>query len=157
MCKSTKKKKKKELECFFLAARHKEGLCESKEKEWNFSLAVGYKESVCESIEIYERFFFCCETYTRYCNWFENSEIDSEFVSWFFPWRRKGFPLKNLCSYVWLLFGIDNIGGSIIWDPTVVLELDWFSGWLFMWIKMEEKGLLWLRWSYSKRKNRLLD
>ena len=44
-------KKKEELECFFLAARHKEGVCESKEKEWNFSLAVGYKESVCESKE----------------------------------------------------------------------------------------------------------
>ena len=100
---------------------------------------------------------FCRETYTRYCNWFENSEIDSEFVMMIFPWRRMGFPFKYLCSYAWLLFRIDNIGGNIIWDPIVVSRLGWFSGWLFMWIKMEVKGLFWLSWSYSKRKNRLLD
>ena len=29
-----------------------------------------------------------------YCNWFENSEINSEFVPWFFPSGRKSFPHK---------------------------------------------------------------
>ena len=43
-----------------------------------------------------------------------------------------------------LLFWIDNIDGNIIWDVTVVSKLGWFSGWLFVWIKMEENGLLWL-------------
>jgi len=55
-----------------------------------------------------------------------------------------------------LLFWIANIVDNFFWDPTVVLELGWFNGWLFMCINMEEKGLLWLRWSYSKRKRRLL-
>ena len=43
---------------------------------------------------------------------------------------------------------------TILWKkwPTVILELGWFSGWLFVWIKMEENGLIWLRWSYPKRK-----
>ena len=45
---------------------------------------------------------------------------------------------------------IDNIDGNFIWDVIVVSKLGWFSGWLFVWIKMKEKGLLWLRWSYPK-------
>ena len=28
------------------------------------------------------------------------------------------FPGKYLCSYVWLLFWISNIGDNIIWDLT---------------------------------------
>ena len=40
-------------------------------------------------------FFFSRETYTRIIViWFDNSAIDSEFVSWFFPSRKKGFPCK---------------------------------------------------------------
>ena len=120
-----------------------------------FFLSSGIqRECMWEQRKIREICFLPWDIHKRYCSWFDNSEIDSEFVSWFFPSRRKGFLLKYLCSYVWLLFGIDNIGGNIIWDPTVVSELGWLSGWLFMWIKMEEKGLLWLRWSYSKRKKK---
>ena len=68
----------------------------------------------------------------------------------FFHLRRKGFLHKYLYFCVWLLFWIDNIDGNIIWDVIVVSKLGWFSGWLFVWIKMKEKGLLWLRWSYPK-------
>ena len=41
-----------------------------------------------------------------------------EFVPWFFPSKRKGFPRKYLCSHVRLLFWIANICDNIIWDPT---------------------------------------
>ena len=68
----------------------------------------------------------------------------------FFHLRRKGFLRKYLYFCVWLLFWIDNIDGNFIWDVIVVSKLGWFSRWLFVWIKMEEKGLLWLRWSYPK-------
>ena len=40
-------------------------------------------------------FFFSHEIYTRIIViGFDNNEIDSEFVPWFFPSRRKGFPRK---------------------------------------------------------------
>ena len=83
--------------------------------------------------------------------WFDNSETNLEFLPCvFFHLRRKGFLHKYLYFCVWLLFWIDNIDGNIIWDVIVVSKLGWFSGWLFVWIKMKEKGLLWLRWSYPK-------
>ena len=44
--------------------------------------------------------------------------INSKFFPWFFPSKRNGFQRKKLCSCVQLMFGIDNICGNIIQDPT---------------------------------------
>ena len=45
-------------------------------------------------------------------------------VNWFevypmvFPFKKKGFPHKYLCSCVWLLISIANICDNIIWYST---------------------------------------
>ena len=54
------------------------------------------------------------------CNWFDDNEIDSEFLLLFFRLQgEKDFSSKYLYFCVWLLFKIDNINDNIIWDQTM--------------------------------------
>ena len=64
---------------------------------------------------------------------------------------------RQVLGVIWLTISRSVAHNVVKENTTIVSELGWFSGWLFVWIKMEEKGLLWLRWSYSKRKGGLLD
>ena len=64
----------------------------------SFIFYVSHK-IVCKCKGKYERFFFSCETHKKYCNWFENSEINLSLFRGFSLQGERVFYV-NICIFV---------------------------------------------------------